>query len=46
MKNSIQNLYISIKKFLASIFKKKNLMLEEPKEKNIKNSSEVSNIEN
>lgn len=45
MKNSIQKIYINIKKFFANIFKKKNLMLEEPKEKNIKNSSEISNIE-
>ncbi len=45
MKNSIQKIYINIKNFLANIFKKKNLMLEEPKEKNIKNSSEISNIE-
>lgn len=45
MKNSIQKIYINIKNFLANILKKKNLMLEEPKEKNIKNSSEISNIE-
>lgn len=45
MKNSIQKIYINIKKFLVNIFKKKKLMIEEPKEKNIKNSSDISNIE-
>lgn len=46
MINTIQKIYINIKEFLASIFKKKNLMLEEPKtEEETKNTSELTNIE-
>ncbi|HBC84962.1 MAG TPA: hypothetical protein DCZ30_06110 [Clostridiales bacterium] len=46
MIDTIQKIYINIKNFFTSIFKKKNLMLEEPKAENkIKNSSELNNIE-
>lgn len=45
MKNSIQKIYVNIKSFFANIFKKKNLMLEESKERNVNNSFNISNIE-
>ncbi|MBO5004611.1 MAG: hypothetical protein J6D03_05080 [Clostridia bacterium] len=46
MIDTIQKIYINIKEFLASIFKKKNLMLEQHKSKEeIKISSELTNIE-
>lgn len=45
MKNSIQKIYINIKNFFANIFRKKNLMLEEPKERDVNNSLKISNIE-
>lgn len=45
MKNSIQKIYINIKNFFANIFRKKNLMLEEPKERDVNNSFKISNIE-
>lgn len=46
MIGTIQKIYINIKEFLASIFKKKNLMLEEPKvEVETKKNFELSDLE-
>lgn len=46
MIDTIQKIYINIKEFLVSIFKKKNLMLEQPKtEEKTEKSSELTNIE-
>lgn len=46
MIDTIQKIYINIKEFFASIFKKKNLMLKEPEiEEKTKKPSELTNIE-
>ncbi len=46
MIGTIQKIYINIKEFLASIFKKKNLMLEEPKaEVETKKNFELNDLE-